>query len=329
MCIIAAKKANTAMPTTETIENMWYSNPDGAGFMYADGKTVHIEKGFMTLDDFQTRLDVLGREIDLFKHSLVMHFRITTHGGTKPENCHPFPVSDNLPVLKKLRSRASLGVAHNGMIPIDTRSKDISDTMEYVMSQLAPLHRFAPQFYKNKDAMLLVKNGIQSKMCFMDVHGNLYTIGDFTEDGGMLYSNTSYKSDYKSWRKYSFGAYGGWGDRDAWCDSYSDYESSDSASAVVPLLGSGGFVNSAGLYVEPRFLMWLLDIGGYGMDENGELLDGEDLLIDNKNKVWVYDYESDTCFPFHEIQAFNAEGLPAKYDFKLADRMFCDVTLTK
>ena len=44
MCIIAAKPAGIALPNAETIETMWYANPDGAGFMYAhDGKVV-IEK---------------------------------------------------------------------------------------------------------------------------------------------------------------------------------------------------------------------------------------------------------------------------------------------
>ena len=328
MCIIAAKKANTAMPTTETIQNMWYANPDGAGFMYADSGAVHIEKGFMSLDAFTTRLDELGREIDLFKHSLVMHFRITTHGGTKPENCHPFPVSDNIPVLQKLRSKTKLGVVHNGIIPITTRNKTISDTMEYIASQLAPLHRFAPQFYKNKDAMLLVKNGIQSKMCFMDPIGNLYTVGDFIEDGGMVYSNTSYKNTYRSFRSYDFGAYGAWGD--AWDGGwstyngkYSDYKPTKSSGKK---LSTEPFVNDFGFYVQPKFLMPLHEVGGYCIDEEGEFLQDDDLFIDMDGNVWVYDWEMDTCFEFPGLIPYTSEGLPAKYKFDVAERMFCEVT---
>lgn len=333
MCIIAAKKANTAMPTTETIENMWYVNPDGAGFMYAKDGVVHIEKGFMSLDSFLARLERLGKEIDLTAHSLVMHFRITTHGGTKPENCHPFPVSDNLPVLRKLHNKAKLGVAHNGIIPITTRDKTISDTMEYIMSQLAPLHRFAPNFYKNPDAMLLVKNAIQSKMCFMDTSGNLYTVGDFVEDGGMLYSNTSYQSSYKSWRKYNFGAYGSWGDDDwdAWdhyyettYGKYSSKKDTKKDSKVVAL-SDIPVLNDCGIYVTQKFLTWLYDIDGYALDENGEMLESEELYIDADNKVWVYDYESDTCFPFPELTAYTAAGSLAHFRYDLADKMYCSV----
>ena len=47
MCIIVAVPANTPMPTADTIRECFISNPDGAGFMYADGKSVHIRKGFM------------------------------------------------------------------------------------------------------------------------------------------------------------------------------------------------------------------------------------------------------------------------------------------
>ena len=35
MCVIAAKPSGVKMPSVSTIENMWYKNPDGAGFMYA------------------------------------------------------------------------------------------------------------------------------------------------------------------------------------------------------------------------------------------------------------------------------------------------------
>ena len=41
MCIIAIKPAGTHLPTTTTIENMWYNNRDGAGFMYAKDGNVH------------------------------------------------------------------------------------------------------------------------------------------------------------------------------------------------------------------------------------------------------------------------------------------------
>ena len=47
MCIIVAKEIGIEMPSMETLERCFQANPDGAGFMWADGKMVHIRKGFM------------------------------------------------------------------------------------------------------------------------------------------------------------------------------------------------------------------------------------------------------------------------------------------
>ena len=184
MCIIAAKPAGVNMPEDKILENMWNRNDDGAGFMYAVNGKVYIEKGFMKYKDLKTRLDQLGRKYNLRKLPMVMHFRITTHGGTKPENCHPFPISDSVGMLKKLKLTTSIGVAHNGIIPISPR-KDISDTMEYIASQLAPLSKAVPMFYKDKNLMQMTANAIDSKMAFLTGDGKIYTIGDFIADKGI------------------------------------------------------------------------------------------------------------------------------------------------
>ena len=172
MCIIAAKPAGVKMPARNVIENMWMHNSDGAGIMYTNKGGVRIEKGFMTYDAFAKHLDELSKKIDLDKISVVMHFRITTHGGTKPENCHPFPVTDSIGMLKKLTCDTRLGVAHNGVIDITPR-KDISDTMEYIASQLAPLYKGVPKFYENKHLMQMVSNAIDSKMAFLLPSGKI------------------------------------------------------------------------------------------------------------------------------------------------------------
>ena len=60
MCIIAAKAKGVAMPDDQTIENMWYGNSDGAGFMYAENGKVYIRKGFMEYSQFRKALDELA-----------------------------------------------------------------------------------------------------------------------------------------------------------------------------------------------------------------------------------------------------------------------------
>ena len=216
MCIIAAKPAGIAMPNEETLRTMWDANPDGAGFMYPitrqKGKKtlnlVQIEKGFMKWEDFNQALDNLASRVDLTATALVMHFRITTHGGTCPELTHPFPVVSSASVLTKPRSTATIGIAHNGIISSVSPGKGMSDTSEYVRSQLAPLSKALPRFYENPDALLLIKNAIGSKMAILSPEGNIVTIGDFNEDNGVLYSNYSWMP-----RRWSYTTYGsGWSD---------------------------------------------------------------------------------------------------------------------
>ena len=194
MCIIAIKSKGIDLPSEEILQNMWRVNSDGAGFMYAKDGVVHIEKGFMTYERFYSAIRKLDEEYGLKNLPLIMHFRITTHGGTKPENTHPFPITDSIGVLKKIKVTAKLGVAHNGIINIRPRD-GISDTMEYIASQLAPLSRAMPKFYKNADLMEMVSNAINgSRMAFMNGSGEIYTIGNFVEEGGMRYSNRSFET---------------------------------------------------------------------------------------------------------------------------------------
>ena len=292
MCIIAAKPAGVAMPSRDTIRTMWDGNRDGAGLMYLEGGKVTIEKGFMTYKSFAKKLDQLEKRLDLTRTPVVMHFRITTHGGTKPENCHPFPITDSIGALKKLTSRTDVGVAHNGIIHIIPRS-GISDTMEYIASQLAPLKRALPRFYENKNAMLLVKNAIDSKMAFLTKEGKIYTVGDFVTDKGVLYSNRSY---IKSSLRYR--------DLGSW-NCYADFEDDWDDS---PGIG----------YDDVKCLMWL-DESDYLKSEDGSLIEGLDFLIDESGKVYEYDYNSDAAFLVEGMTAYTEAGTPKHFDFDQAE----------
>jgi predicted glutamine amidotransferase len=274
MCIIAIKPAGMKMPAGTTIENCWYNNPDGAGIMYASGGNVHIEKGFMSLKDFKTALKRLEKSIDVTNTPMVFHFRITTHGKTSPGNTHPFPVTEKLPLLQMTKFKAPLAVAHNGIINIKPSKGDISDTMEYIMTQLAPLYHLKKDFYKQDAGKKLVYNFIQSKMVFLDGAGRIETIGDFIEDkDGMLYSNTSYKARtiYYNWDLGKYGA--GW------------YE---------PKHG--------------KYLTWLTDEDGYIISD-GSLISAEYHLVDKEGKLYRYDLNADVAIPIDGV-LFNHAGRP-------------------
>lgn len=283
MCIIAAKPAGAKMPEQKYINNMFANNKDGAGFMYAHDGKVYIEKGFMNQEAFEERLEELSKVYDMDKLPMVMHFRITTHGGTKPENCHPFPVSDSIGHLKKLRTRTDLGVAHNGIITIDCRNKDISDTMEYVASQMAPLKRTVPKFYKNKDLLEMISNAIGSKMVILNGKGEMVFIGNFEETDGVKYSNGTYK--YGSSLRDFYYSY------DFFEDDFDD----------------------CGTYIQ-RKLMWLDESKGeYVKTKSGEMLQ-DNFAIDKNGGVYYFEYNYGAFVKLYHATAHNAEGGILRFD---------------
>jgi len=304
MCIIAAKPAGIPMPNEDTLRNMWEANPDGAGFMYPSsvvgkkGKSkaaVQIEKGFMTWDAFKAALDKLAATRDLSATPLVLHFRITTHGGTCPELTHPFPVTSSRGVLRKLRSTSPVGIAHNGIIHSVTAGKDMSDTSEYVASQLAPLHSALPRFWESPPALELIRNAIGSKMAILSADGKITTIGDFIEDGGILYSNSSY-----SYRRFSF-SYSSAG---GWCDNEWDYGS------------------SAWDECTPRKLMSMTDVAGsYITLECGDMLDTDfvdNYAIDSLRNVYQYDDYIDVWVRLDGAVPYDRNGKLLPYNGKHA-----------
>ena len=167
MCIIVVKKAGIAAPSDEMFENMWNHNPDGAGFMYTANGGVCIEKGFMEYKDFYKAYKRVEGKIDTVQTPMIFHFRITTHGGTSPENTHPFPVTDNLSMLRKLMCKTSLGVAHNGILSVQPRS-GVSDTMEYILTQLSTMSETDRQTVCQKLDVILQEGTAEQQSLYLD-----------------------------------------------------------------------------------------------------------------------------------------------------------------
>jgi hypothetical protein len=204
MCIICVKKPGLNLPNSATIDRLWQRNPDGAGFMWAQkgGSAVHIRKGFMTLGEFKQALYSVKDSKSL---AMVLHFRITTHGGTCAANTHPFPITANLDKLRDNNIVSSQTCfAHNGILPIKPKRADISDTMEFSRSRLAPVMDMCEDFINNEAAMALIEDMSEgSRLAFLSPTGQIRTTGGFYEDpkSRLLYSNTSFMQTY-TWPEY-------------------------------------------------------------------------------------------------------------------------------
>jgi len=234
MCIIVYKPLNVAFPTKKTLKTCFDNNSDGAGFMYAVNNKVYIEKGFMGFKSFHKALKQVrmnyGDDIPY-----VLHFRISTQGGTKQELCHPYPLSSKMEDLKKLNYSADIGIAHNGIIDLTTSyyaKTDYNDTMKFITDYLSLIIKNR-NFYKDEDTLTLIERLVDSKLAILDGSGRCTLIGTFTEDSGLYYSNSTYK-EAKTTYTSTLGSYSSW-----YKTSYSKYHTTD----YSPYKSSYGYGN--------------------------------------------------------------------------------------
>lgn len=199
MCIAVFKPAGTKAPTLQTLKECFVRNPDGAGFMVAIDNKVIIRKGFMTWKDFKNGLNDFFRNLNDTDFSIVYHFRISTQGGTQPSLTHPFALSQDYEQMRSLEQVCDMGVAHNGIIRLtsDSSVHDRNDTMTFIHDYLFDLVDKNTHWGKNAAKIRLVKkliSGYPNKLAVLNANGYCTLIGDWIKDGGVYYSNTSYKT---------------------------------------------------------------------------------------------------------------------------------------
>ena len=198
MCIICASGAGVDQPTEAVMAQMFRANPHGAGYMTARGGRVEISKGFLTWEDF---IHAVRYERFTAADPVVYHFRISTQAGTGAAMTHPFPLTNSIVQCKLLDVACPVGVAHNGVISLtsDPYDQEYSDTAHYIAEFLCHLVREADDL-RDPSILSAIERTTSSRWALMDGSGYIATVGDFIEDGGLLYSNGTYRSPFG--RKY-------------------------------------------------------------------------------------------------------------------------------
>lgn len=204
MCVIVVKPKGEDMPSMSTLFECWEQNPDGAGLMFNDGNNVRIEKGFMSWQAFERRIEKLVKHTDVESKTIVFHFRIATHGEVSRECCHPFPLTTNLNEIRRCKCVTNMGIAHNGIIQGRNTDKLKSDTMDYIMNVVAPMYaEMGDRFIESKHVRKVIENTINgSRMVFLKPNGEYYLIGSWSVDEGCFFSNLYHKS-YRQWYNYN------------------------------------------------------------------------------------------------------------------------------
>jgi uncharacterized protein with PIN domain len=205
MCIVIYKGKGVNLPDKKIIKNCMVNNPDGTGYMFPVSDGVLIRKGFndvnLLLKALHSDLKTYGlKENDI---DIALHMRIATAGKVKPENCHPFPITDHIGDLQSTFIISDKAMVHNGMINIcDDNFKNLSDTQIFVKDILCKLN------LKHRAVKKLINLSIgSSKLLFFDKTGMFDSYGKWIEDNKIFYSNDSYKE-----RVYNFDKWDKWND---------------------------------------------------------------------------------------------------------------------
>lgn len=212
MCIIIAKNKENRLPTNKELEYCFDYNNDGAGFMYTDNGKVILDKGYMTKESFMARYKTLCKKYNNFKDKcLVIHCRIGTAGTNSPQNTHPYALTKKINKLHKTYTKASVGIAHNGIIS-DYQphgDKDINDTQNFIRTYMVQRAKEDKEFYKRQWERTQIEDITHSKFAILDKDDNLYLIGVFTKEDNLAFSNSHYKPvSYSYYYKDNKGNYG-------------------------------------------------------------------------------------------------------------------------
>ena len=210
MCIAIYKPKNINMPSIETLKTCFENNSDGAGIaIYNQSiKKWFVIKGLMKFKSFKKALENQKiKKTDI----VILHFRIGTSGDKTAPFTHPFPISESEKALKELCYIAEDIIAHNGIIGIGSDS--LSDTQEYIKDVISPVIDHLPL----EKIIHLVENTSQTGKLCLAFQDKIFLTGDWIQDQGVFYSNSSYKPK----KVYSFG-YGKW-DQKTITSSFQDY----------------------------------------------------------------------------------------------------------
>lgn len=176
MCIAILKPKDKVLER-ELLENCSINNPDGCGFAYLNDEGKIIIKKFMEFKPFWEEYNKVQAN-----HTMLIHFRIATHGNVELANCHPFKLNNHMALI------------HNGVISgYGSRIENLSDTKDFINKVIGNI---SYKMWKNPSFRTLVGSSIgSSKFVILDNKENYYIInegkGYWTD--GVWFSNKSYE----------------------------------------------------------------------------------------------------------------------------------------
>ena len=231
MCLIitgkSAKIRSTLLNTHALLDDIYTSNPDGIGIMYATTKGLKVVKTLpKSLADATQFINKLPND----DRELAIHFRWTTHGHTNMENCHPYDV------VKGYVAMMHNGVLHTG----NAADTSKSDTWHFIRDFIAsPVSEYPPLVHNQSFLDMVAEFIGDNRFVFMDGEGKMSHVNydQGVEHDGLWFSNTyawrpsrlipQYQYSTRYSKRYSSSMYSSGYDYD---DNYGGYRSPPSSA---------------------------------------------------------------------------------------------------
>ena len=188
MCLLMVAKPN-AMPSDDALVCACANNPDGFGYAVHTGKTIITGRGMNHNDVIDRFLTTREKHMNGWA---MFHARMTTHGETVKENCHPFRVGGSPETIL-----AHNGILSNVKIPVGDKRSDTRVFAEDLLPARLNILDHKKKFKK------LEKWAGGSKVAVFTTDRRLnkavYIINEKLgswDDDGLWWSNSSYKQSY-------------------------------------------------------------------------------------------------------------------------------------
>jgi glutamine amidotransferase len=180
MCIAILKPSDKTLDK-DLLQTCADNNPDGCGFAYNLDDKIIIKK-FMDFNSFWKEYSKVQEG-----KTMLIHFRIATHGNVELANCHPFKLNNHMALI------------HNGIISgYGSKTENLSDTRDFIDKVIGNI---SYKMWKNPSFIKLVEATIgYSKLVILDNKGKYYIINEKKGDwvDGVWYSNSSWKAKTKT-----------------------------------------------------------------------------------------------------------------------------------
>lgn len=183
MCLAIYKPAELQV-SEEFLRNGYSNHSDGAGFAWAVDGVLHVRKGIFDVEE-------VIKQYELVKdYPCLIHFRKATHGKVDATNTHPFVFAEG-----------KYALIHNGVLNIKCSIEGLSDTAHFVKLVLEPLVMKYNIPINDGCLHYLLSTSINTdKMAIMNGEGKCFIVNadKGTWEGGVWYSNTSFRYSYKT-----------------------------------------------------------------------------------------------------------------------------------